>query len=85
MCVLPQDRAAVAAAAAQAAAAGKIPLPVGPPVDDKLCRPVPPGTPAVMDPNVLRYGQHLVKHLYTLRDVPRYYSLRGRFLQSLNT
>lgn len=45
-----QDRTAIA----QVAVAGKLPLSMGT-VDEKLCRPPPPGTPGIMDPNILRY------------------------------
>ncbi|KAM3617670.1 uncharacterized protein V6R79_009414 [Siganus canaliculatus] len=50
----PQDRVAAAAAAgAQASVAGKMPIAVGG-MEDKLIRPPPTGTPAIMDPNALR-------------------------------
>uniref|UniRef100_A0A3B1KLR4 [histone H3]-lysine(4) N-methyltransferase n=1 Tax=Astyanax mexicanus TaxID=7994 RepID=A0A3B1KLR4_ASTMX len=45
----PQDRAAIA----QVPMTGKLPMPMGV-VDDKMCRPPPPGTPGIMDPNVVR-------------------------------
>ena len=56
----------MAAAAAQAAAAGKLPVPVGP-MDG---RPGPPGTPVMMDPNALRYVHSFNIHLYVLYMTP---------------
>lgn len=50
-----QDRAAVT----QAALASRMPLPIGV-MDDKLCRPPPPGTPATMDPSALRYKARIL-------------------------
>lgn len=47
-----QDRAVVA----QAALGSRMPLPMGA-VDEKLCRPPPPGTPATMEPSALRYNE----------------------------
>ncbi|XP_041655057.1 histone-lysine N-methyltransferase 2D isoform X2 [Cheilinus undulatus] len=49
----PQDRAAATSSGAQASVAGKIPMPVGN-GEDKLIRPPPTGTPAIMDPSVQR-------------------------------
>ncbi|XP_023139493.2 histone-lysine N-methyltransferase 2D isoform X1 [Amphiprion ocellaris] len=49
----PQDRAAAATSGAQASVAGKMPLAAGG-MDDKLIRPPPPGTPAMVDPSTLR-------------------------------
>lgn len=43
----------MAAAGAQAPVAGKMPVAVGG-LEDKLNRPPPMGTPAIMDPNTLR-------------------------------
>ncbi|XP_040905631.1 histone-lysine N-methyltransferase 2D isoform X2 [Toxotes jaculatrix] len=48
----PQDRAATAVGA-QASVAGKMPMAVGG-MEDKLIRPPPTGTPAIMDPSALR-------------------------------
>ncbi|XP_060794449.1 histone-lysine N-methyltransferase 2D isoform X5 [Neoarius graeffei] len=64
----PQDRAA----AAQAAIPGKLPLPMGT-VDEKLCRPhpTPPGTPSIMDPNVLRQpGANVSQGMYPRPPFP---------------
>lgn len=47
-----QDRAVVA----QAALSSRMPLPMGA-MDEKLCRPPPPGTPATMEPSALRYNE----------------------------
>ncbi|XP_035512783.1 histone-lysine N-methyltransferase 2D isoform X2 [Morone saxatilis] len=49
----PQDRVAVTTAGAQASVAGKMPMAVGG-MEDKLIRPPPTGTPAIMDPSALR-------------------------------
>ncbi|XP_026188385.1 histone-lysine N-methyltransferase 2D isoform X2 [Mastacembelus armatus] len=50
----PQERVAAATAAgAQASVAGKIPMAVGG-MEEKLVRPPPTGTPAIMDPSALR-------------------------------
>ncbi|KAM9350418.1 histone-lysine N-methyltransferase 2D [Symphorus nematophorus] len=50
----PQDRsAATTTAGAQASVAGKIPMAVGG-MEEKLIRPPPTGTPAIMDPSALR-------------------------------
>ncbi|XP_034445428.1 histone-lysine N-methyltransferase 2D isoform X4 [Hippoglossus hippoglossus] len=50
----PQDRTAAASAVGpQASVAGKMPMAVGG-MEDKLIRPPPTGTPAIMDPNALR-------------------------------
>ncbi|XP_023280928.1 histone-lysine N-methyltransferase 2D isoform X2 [Seriola lalandi dorsalis] len=55
----PQDRATTAATAgAQASVAGKMPMPVGG-MEDKLIRPPPTGTPAIMDPSALRPPGHI--------------------------
>lgn len=45
-----QDRAVVA----QAALGSRMPMGA---VDEKLCRPPPPGTPATMEPSALRYNE----------------------------
>lgn len=49
----PQDRVAVTTAGAQASVVGKMPMAVGG-MEDKLIRPPPTGTPAIMDPSALR-------------------------------
>ncbi|XP_041859802.1 histone-lysine N-methyltransferase 2D [Melanotaenia boesemani] len=49
----PQDRVAATPSGAQASVAGKMPVAVGG-MDDKLIRPPPPGTPAIVDPATLR-------------------------------
>uniref|UniRef100_A0A3B4D0F7 [histone H3]-lysine(4) N-methyltransferase n=1 Tax=Pygocentrus nattereri TaxID=42514 RepID=A0A3B4D0F7_PYGNA len=62
----PQDRAPVA----QVPVTGKLPLPMGT-VDEKLCRPPPPGTPGVMDPNVLRQpGPNIPQGMYPCPPFP---------------
>ncbi|KAM4563268.1 histone-lysine N-methyltransferase 2D isoform 2-T2 [Odontesthes bonariensis] len=49
----PQDRVAAATSGAQASVAGKMPMAVGG-MDDKLIRPPPSGTPAIVDPGAIR-------------------------------
>ncbi|KAM9855227.1 histone-lysine N-methyltransferase 2D [Aulostomus maculatus] len=49
----PQDRVAVTTAGAQASVVGKMPITAGG-IEDKLIRPPPTGTPAIMDPSTLR-------------------------------
>ncbi|XP_068454333.1 histone-lysine N-methyltransferase 2D isoform X3 [Clinocottus analis] len=49
----PQDRVAAATAGPQTSVAGKMPMAVGS-MEDKLSRPPPTGTPAIMDPSALR-------------------------------
>ncbi|XP_044068115.1 histone-lysine N-methyltransferase 2D isoform X2 [Siniperca chuatsi] len=49
----PQDRVAATTSGAQASVAGKMPMAVGG-MEDKLIRPPPIGTPAIMDPSALR-------------------------------
>ncbi|KAK3547847.1 hypothetical protein QTP86_031953 [Hemibagrus guttatus] len=68
----PQDRVAVA----QDAIPGKLPLPLGT-VDEKLCRPPPlppppvPGTPGIMDPNVIRQpGANVSQGMYPRPPFP---------------
>ncbi|XP_058265800.1 histone-lysine N-methyltransferase 2D isoform X3 [Hemibagrus wyckioides] len=69
----PQDRVAVA----QDAIPGKLPLPMGT-VDEKLCRPPPPppppplpGTPGIMDLNVLRQpGANVSQGMYPRPPLP---------------
>ncbi|XP_062871993.1 histone-lysine N-methyltransferase 2D [Trichomycterus rosablanca] len=62
----PQDRAAVA----QVGIPGRIPQPMGA-VDEKLCRPPPPGTPGIMDPNVIRQpGPNIPQGMYPHQPFP---------------
>ncbi|XP_026776632.3 histone-lysine N-methyltransferase 2D isoform X1 [Pangasianodon hypophthalmus] len=64
----PQDRAAVA----QVAIPGKLPPPMGT-VDEKLCRPhpPPPGTPGVIETNVLRQpGANVSQGMYPRPPFP---------------
>ncbi|XP_020490682.2 histone-lysine N-methyltransferase 2D isoform X2 [Labrus bergylta] len=49
----PQDRVAATTAGVQASVAGKIPMAIGG-MEDKLIRPPPTGTPAIMDPSAQR-------------------------------
>ncbi|XP_074500471.1 histone-lysine N-methyltransferase 2D isoform X1 [Sebastes fasciatus] len=49
----PQDRVAATSAGPQVSMAGKMPMAVGG-MEDKLIRPPPTGTPAIMDPSALR-------------------------------
>ncbi|XP_032377385.1 histone-lysine N-methyltransferase 2D isoform X2 [Etheostoma spectabile] len=49
----PQDRVAATTAGPQASVAGKVPMAAGG-MEDKLIRPPPAGTPAIMDPSALR-------------------------------
>ncbi|XP_029975152.1 histone-lysine N-methyltransferase 2D isoform X3 [Salarias fasciatus] len=49
----PQDRVSAVPAGAQASVAGKMPIAVGG-MDDKIIRPPPTATPAIVDPSALR-------------------------------
>uniref|UniRef100_A0A4W4F696 [histone H3]-lysine(4) N-methyltransferase n=1 Tax=Electrophorus electricus TaxID=8005 RepID=A0A4W4F696_ELEEL len=62
----PQDRAAVA----QVAVTGKLALPIGA-VEEKLCRPPLPGTPGIMDHNILRQaGPNIAQGMYPRPPFP---------------
>uniref|UniRef100_A0A673MV53 [histone H3]-lysine(4) N-methyltransferase n=1 Tax=Sinocyclocheilus rhinocerous TaxID=307959 RepID=A0A673MV53_9TELE len=69
----PQDRAVVA----QAALATRMPPPVGA-MDEKLCRPPPPGTPATMDPSALRQaGPNISQGMYPRPPFPAQWQNQG--------